>query len=47
MGFNNLTDKTVIFNKMFDIISNANGLLGIYANPGFGKTTILLQLMDC
>lgn len=33
-------------NQVFDIISQKNGIIGIYARPGMGKTTFMLQIVD-
>jgi hypothetical protein len=32
--------------KVFNILAKTNGLLGIYANVGFGKTTFMLQVVE-
>lgn len=32
--------------KVFSILTKTNGLLGIYANVGFGKTTFMLQVVE-
>ena len=33
-------------NQIFDIISEKDGIIGIHARPGFGKTTLMLQIVD-
>lgn len=33
-------------NQIFDIISGKDGIIGIHARPGMGKTTLMLQIMD-
>ena len=32
--------------KVFSILTKTNGLLGVYANAGFGKTTFMLQVVE-
>ena len=32
--------------KVFNILAKINGLLGVYANVGFGKTTFMLQVVE-
>lgn len=32
--------------QIFDIISGKDGIIGIHARPGMGKTTLMLQIMD-
>ena len=32
--------------KVFNILAKTNGLLGVYANVGFGKTTFMLQVVE-
>lgn len=32
--------------KVFNILAKTNGLLGVYANAGFGKTTFMLQVVE-
>ena len=32
--------------KIFNILAKTNGLLGVYANVGFGKTTFMLQVVE-
>lgn len=33
-------------NQLFDIISEKDGIIGIHARPGIGKTTFMLQIVD-
>ena len=33
-------------NQIFDIISEKDGIIGIHARPGIGKTTLMLQIVD-
>ena len=32
--------------QVFDIISKKDGIIGIHARPGLGKTTLMLQIVD-
>ena len=32
--------------QIFDIISEKDGIIGIHARPGMGKTTFMLQIVD-
>lgn len=32
--------------QIFDIISEKDGIIGIHARPGMGKTTLMLQIVD-
>ena len=33
-------------NQIFDILSKKDGIIGIHARPGLGKTTLMLQIVD-
>ena len=33
-------------NQIFDILSKKDGIIGIHARPGMGKTTFMLQIVD-
>ena len=40
------TKHCLNFEYILDTMSNNYGLAGIFANPGFGKTTLMMQIID-
>ena len=39
-------EQTLDFNYILDLMSHNYGLAGIFSNPGFGKTTLMMQIID-
>ena len=39
-------EQTLAFGYILDLMSINYGLAGIFANPGFGKTTLMMQIID-
>lgn len=39
-------EQTLDFNYILDLMSHNYGLAGIFSNPGFGKTTLMMQIVD-